>query len=352
MKGTDGDETVEEALRRGATPISPTRTIEALRKLQPHHQLIEIYTCSGEMGEQEARAAGFTPIVVYQTQGERTTADHTKRTAKILTEKQVDLLLFTGGDGTARDILDAIDSKILVLGIPAGVKMHSSVFATSPSDAARVTLSYLRGELTVIQGEIVDVDEEEFRVGRLSAKLYGYMNVPREPYLMQSTKIGTIQTVDESEQQRAIAKYVVEEMQRGILYVLAPGTTVKAIADRIGIEKTLLGVDVVLDSHLVGRDVDEKELLEFIRNRPVKLVVTPIGGQGYIFGRGNQQISPEIIRQVGKENIFVVATRHKLESFPERRLLVDTGDEEVDNMLQGYIRVITDYHEEMVIRVE
>ena len=352
MKGTDGKETVEEALRRGATPTSPTRTIETLQELQPHHHLIEIYTCSGEMGEQEARAAGFTPTVVYEIHGEKTTADHTKETAEILAEKQVDLLLFTGGDGTARDILDAIDGKVPVLGIPAGVKMHSSVFAINPTHAARVIIGYLQGELPVEQGEIMDVDEEEFRSGRLSAKLYGYMNVPYEPHLMQSMKASTIQTEDEGEQQRAIAKYVVEEMKCGSLYVLAPGTTVKAIADRVGVEKTLLGVDVVLDSRLVASDVDEGKLLELIQNRPTKLVVTPIGGQGYIFGRGNQQISPKIITKVGKENIIVVATRGKLEGLSQKRLLVDTGDKAVDTMLRGYVRVITDYHEETVIRVE
>lgn len=351
MKGTDGSDTLEEALRRGATPIAPRRTVEALTELQAHSGLVEIFTSSGEMGEEEARESGFAPKVVCDTPQERTTADDTKRTAKILAEKLVDLLLFTGGDGTARDILDAIDGKVPALGIPAGVKMHSSVFAVNPSQAAKITIRYLQGELPIAQAEVMDIDEEQFRAGRLSAKLYGYMNVPQEPLLMQGIKTATAQTEDEVEQQRAIAKHVVEEM-RDVLYVLGPGTTVKAIADMIGVEKTLLGVDVVYMKQLVAKDVDERRLLELIQNRPVKIVVTPIGGQAYIFGRGNQQISPDIIKKVGRENIIVVATKSKLLSLPHRRLLVDTGDRDSDKELQGYIRVVTDYREETVMKVE
>jgi len=351
LKGTDGSDIVEEALRRGATPIAPRRTVEALAELRIDRSLIEIFTCSGEMGEKEARAAGFVPEVVCDTSRRRTTAEDTKRAAKILAEKPVDLLLFTGGDGTARDVLDAIDSKIPVLGIPAGVKMHSSVFAIGPSLVARITMRYLQGELPIEQAEVMDIDEAEFRAGRLSARLYGYMNVPREPLLMQGIKTATAQTEDEVEQQRAIAKHIIEEM-RDEFYVLGPGTTVKAVADMIGVEKTLLGVDVVCRRRLVARDVDERRLLEMIQNHPAKIVVTPIGGQAYIFGRGNQQISPDIIKRAGRENIIVVATKSKLLSLPHRRLLVDTGDRELDKQLQGYIRVVTDYREETVMKVE
>jgi len=351
LKGTDGSETVQEALKRGATPVAPGRTVEALTELQTHRSLFEIFTSSGEMGEEEARASSFTPTIVRNTPRRRTTADDTKETAKILAEKPVDLLLFTGGDGTAGDILDAIDSRVPVLGIPAGVKMHSSVFAINPSHAAKITIRYLLGELPVAQAEVMDVDEAQFRAGRLSAKLYGYMSVPQEPLLMQGIKTATTQTEDEVEQQRAIAKHVIEEMHNE-LYVLGPGTTVKAIADMIGVEKTLLGVDVVCMGRLVAKDVDERRLLELIQNRPVKIVVTPIGGQAYILGRGNQQISPAVIKKAGRENIIVVATRSKLLSLPHRRLLVDTGDRDLDKELQGYVRVITDYREETVMKVE
>jgi len=351
LKGTDGNDTLEEALRRGAKPIAPRRTVEALMGLQAHRSLVEILTSSGVMGEKEARDAGFSPEVVSDTAQRRTTAEDTKKTAEILAERNVDLLLFTGGDGTARDVLDAIDSRVPVLGIPAGVKMHSSVFAVNPSQAAKITIRYLLGELPIAQAEVMDIDEAQFRAGRLSAKLYGYMNVPQEPLLMQGIKTATVQSEDEIEQQRAIARHVIEEMGDE-LYVLGPGTTVKAVADVLGVEKTLLGVDVVRKKQLFAKDIDERRLLELIQNCPVKIVVTPIGGQAYIFGRGNQQISPDVIKKAGRENIIVVATRRKLLNLPHRRLLVDTGDEDLDRQLQGYIRVVSDYREETVMKVE
>ncbi len=303
------------------------------------------------MGEEETQAAGFTPIVVASTP-HKTTPEHTKMAARILVEKRVDLLLFAGGDGTARDILDAIDSKIPVLGIPAGVKMHSSVFATNPSNAARIAIGYLSGDLSVEKGEVMDVDEKEFKAGRLSAKLYGYMTVPYEPTFIQSVKTATVHTETEDEEQLAIAKYVKEEMKEAELYILGPGTTVKAIADTLGIEKTLLGVDVVRSGHLVAQDVDEQKLLELVQGQRANIIVTPIGGQAYVFGRGNQQISHKVIEQVGKDNIIIVATRNKLQKLSPKRLLIDTGDKGLDQQLRGYIRVITDYHEETVMKVE
>lgn len=351
MKGTDGSETLEEALRRGATPVAPKRTEEALTELQTHRKFVEILTASGQMGEEEAIASGFTPTIVQEVPRQKTTAQDTKKTAQILAEKPVDLLLFTGGDGTARDLLDVIDSKVPVLGIPAGVKMHSSVFAINPSHAAKVVIRYLLGEIPIKQAEVMDVDEKHFRAGRLSARLYGYMNVPQEPLFMQGIKTATPQTENEVEQQRAIAKHVTEEMGCE-LYVLGPGTTVKAIADMIGVEKTLLGVDVVQTKRLIAKDVGDRGLLELIQDRPAKIVVTPIGGQAYIFGRGNQQISPAVIRAVGRENIIVVATRSKLLGLPHRRLLVDTGDRDLDEEMRGYIRVITDYREETVMKID
>jgi len=351
LKGTDGDDALEEALRRGANPIAPRRTVEALMGLQGYRSFVEILTSSGTMGEREARDAGFSPEVVNDTARRRTTADDTRKTAEILAERNVDLLLFAGGDGTARDVLDAINSRVPVLGIPAGVKMHSSVFAVNPSQAAKIAIRYLLGELPVVQAEVMDIDEAQFRAGRLSAKLYGYMNVPQEPLLMQGIKTATVQSEDEIEQQRAIAKHIIEEMGDE-LYVLGPGTTVKAVADMLGVEKTLLGVDVVRKKQLFAKDIDERRLLELIQNCPVKIVVTPIGGQAYIFGRGNQQISPEVIKKVGRENVIVVATRSKLLSLPRRRLLVDTGDEDLDRQLQSYIRVVSDYREETVMKVE
>ncbi|MEM2106216.1 MAG: ATP-NAD kinase, partial [Candidatus Bathyarchaeia archaeon] len=196
-----------------------------------------------------------------------------------------------------------------------------------------------------------DIEEEEFRRGHLAARLYGYMTVPCGEALMQRSKEGPTHTDDEAENQRAIARHVIECMEVGRLYILGPGSTVRAVAEALGIEKTLLGVDVVKDGKIVAVDVNEAELLNLIGKDGASLIVTPIGGQGYIFGRGNQQLSPEVLRRVGKENVIVIATRRKILSLKGRPLLVDTGDPELDKEFHGYLRVITDYGEETVMKV-
>jgi len=302
------------------------------------------------MGESESIQASFKPTIAVAVP-ENSTAAETRKAARILLELKVDLLLFVGGDGTARDILDAVDMNVPVLGIPAGVKMNSAVFAINPREAGTITIRFLHGELPMKDGEVMDIDEDAYRAGRLSARLYGYMKTPYDKILLQGTKIASPQIGDEIEQQRSVAKHITEEIQNETLYILGPGTTVKAIADELGLQKTLLGVDVIQNRQLLKRDATENGILQLLDGHS-KIIVTPIGGQAYIFGRGNQQISPSVIRAVGKENIIVVATKNKLHSLPERRLLVDTGDSSLDASLRGYIRVVTDYREETVMRVE
>lgn len=198
----------------------------------------------------------------------------------------------------------------------------------------------------------MDVDEEAFRMGRVSAKLYGYLRIPYEEELVQSTKGGSPAILDEKTGQQVIAEYVAELMEDDWYYVLGPGTTVKAIADHLKIVKTLLGVDIIQGGKIVASDVNEEQLLRLIEGKKVKIIVSPIGQQGFIFGRGNQQISPKVIRKVGAENVWIIATRNKLLSIPlGRPLLVDTGDEEVNKMLSGYRRIITGYKEEVVTKV-
>jgi predicted polyphosphate/ATP-dependent NAD kinase len=140
-------------------------------------------------------------------------------------------------------------------------------------------------------------------------------------------------------------------MEPDCLYIIGSGTTTRAIMERLGLENTLLGIDAIEKGKLIALDLNEDQLLDLIEGRRAKIIVTPIGGQGYIFGRGNQQLSPKLIKKIGAENIMVVATLNKLASLERRPLLVDTGDYEVDAVLRGYIRVITGYREEMVYRV-
>ncbi len=349
LKGTDGEETLALAIKLGAKPVAPSRAKMFLKELKKFDLRFELVTYPKLMGEYEAVECGFNPLVIGSI-GEKTSAEDTKKAAREMLEMGIDLLVFCGGDGTARDVCEVIDLKVPVLGVPTGVKMHSAVFAVNPAAAARVVRDFLLGLLPTRECEVMDVDEEAFRRNRLSARLYGYMLVPYEPGFIQGAKSPSPATEDERENQLAIARYFIELMEDDVVYILGPGTTVKAITDLLGLPKTLLGVDLLKGRNLLALDVNEKEILKAIEGRRSIIVVTPIGSQGFIFGRGNQQISPEVIRRVGRENIIVIATHYKLSTIPCLR--VDTGDPELDRELRGYMRVITDYREEKVVKVE
>lgn len=344
LKGTDGN-AYYEALKRGAKPVAPRRAMEFLEKIDP--SMIRLLVAPGPMGwdiVSRSRARDSVEEIVGSLTGGLTSAEDTKRISREMVEKGIDLLVFVGGDGTARDILDAINQQIPVLGVPSGVKMYSGVFAVSPEAAAEVLKAFTCGETVLVEEEVLDIDEETFRRDKLIVRLYGYLRIPYVRGLIQASKEPSLDISDEVENRIAIARYIVENMEPDTLYIFGPGKTVKAIADLLGVPKTLLGVDAVYNGLLVGKDLDEKSLLKLLDKYPrAKVIVSPIGGQGFVFGRGNQQISPEVIRRIGgKENIIVVATRRKIRGL--KALHVDTGDLKVDSMLRSYIRVIVDYN--------
>lgn len=350
LKGTDGVEIVNKARQLGASPESPRRTVEALRVIHRIKDQIEVLTYPQEMGENEAKESSFLSTTLGSIRSGETTSQDTQQAAKDMKNMGVDLLLFAGGDGTARDIYTAVGHELTVLGIPAGVKIHSAVYAVNPRQAGEVAISFLTNpELRVIEAEVMDIDEVSFREGVVAAKLYGYLRIPEERQFIQSAKSGGIQS--EEQHIEGIANELASGLEQDCLYIFGPGTTTRDILARLGLEKTLLGVDVVLNRQLIAKDVNEQQLIALIDGKKAKVVVTVIGGQGYIFGRGNQQISPEIIRKIGKENIIVVATKEKLASLRGKPLLIDTGDEAVDKMLNGYVRVITGFEEYSVYKV-
>jgi predicted polyphosphate/ATP-dependent NAD kinase len=345
LKGSDGVEIQKKALELGAVPQSLNRAVQALERVTLMKDNIKIVTYPTKMGEDAAKKCGFAPIVIGSIKKDETTAEDTINAAEEMLRLDVDLLLFAGGDGTARDIYNAIGEEILVLGIPAGVKVHSAVFAVNSRSAGDLAVLYFQKRCGIREAEVMDVDEEAFRQGIVSAKLYGYLRIPFEKRLIQGVK-----TPSSGGDMEAIACEVVDRMKGNYLYVIGPGTTTRAIASKLGLNKTLVGVDVVSKGKLVSIDVNEVQLLKLLRKRNAKIIITPIGGQGYIFGRGNQQISPEVIKKVGKNNIIVVATPEKINSLRGRPFLVDTGDRAVDRMLSGYIKVITGYNEEIVYK--
>jgi predicted polyphosphate/ATP-dependent NAD kinase len=365
----------------------------ALARLARLREHLDVVTCPGEMGEDEARACGFAPEVIDGAGGAgwgsgrpalpdgapATTADDTVAAARALRERGVDLLLFAGGDGTARDVCRAVGDTLVCLGVPAGVKIHSAVYATTPGSAGELAALFLHDRPAAVrlrEAEVMDIDEEAFRDGRVSARLFGYLTVPYERTMVQSAKAGGC--AGDAGDLSAIAADLVNGMAPGALYLLGPGTTTRAVAQALGVDKTLLGVDAVRDGRLVGADLSERQILELIRPEtaagaagaaaagaagvapssaapPVadaRIVVTVIGGQGHIFGRGSQQFSPAVIRAVGLANVIVVATQAKLLSLEGAPLRVDTGDEELDAQLAGWIKVVTGHGQRTMGRIE
>lgn len=352
LKGSDGQDTLRRARQLGAIPSAPARALETLMSLASLIDQVEVITYPAEMGEMEARQAGFEPRVIGQIQPDSTTADDTRRAAEEIAAIGADLLLFAGGDGTARDVYQAVGLHIPALGIPAGVKIHSGVYATTPSRAAQLAAMYISGRVKGFgELEVMDIDEEAFRRGRVSARLYGYLKVPLEPRFTQGAKAASSSSVHEAAARQSIAEQIVETMKTGCLYIIGSGTTPRAIMERLGLPNTLLGIDAVKDGKLAAADLNEAQLLKIMDGHNTRIIVTPIGGQGYIFGRGNQQLSPEVIKKTGVDNIIVAATPAKLASLQRRPLLVDTGDNQVDEMLRGYKRVVTGYREEMVYKI-
>ena len=338
LKGTDGIEIITQAKRMGASPESPQRAMEALNVLRRIMDEIEIFTYPQEMGEVEAKQTSFSPTIIGSIKSGNTTPQDTQRAAKEMQKLGVDLLLFAGGDGTARDVYNAVGREVTVLGIPAGVKIHSGVYAVTPRQAGEAAVMFLTSATPeTTEAEVMDIDEASYREGKLAAKLYGYLRIPEERQFIQNVKSGGTQT--EKQTLQGIAADLIGSMEKDCLYIFGPGTTTRDILAFQGLTKTLLGVDVVLNNQLIAQDVNETQLRKLIVGKKAKIVVTVIGGQGYIFGRGNQQISPEILTKIGKENIIIVATKEKLASLHGRPLLVDTGNVAVDKMLSGYIRV-------------
>ena len=351
LKGSDGADILRQAKELGAKPEAPNRAVEALKIVARLKDAIEIITYPHEMGEEECLQAGFSPKVIGSIESGQTIPEDTQRAAQEMVEAGVDLILFAGGDGTARNIYNAVKDRVPALGIPAGVKIHSAVYAVAPRSAGEVTALFLEGKLMNIrESEVMDIDEDAFRAGRVTAKLYGYLKVPEERRFIQSVKSGGI--VSEKQALQGITDDVIDQMNdEETFFIIGPGTTTRLIMEELGLQNTLLGVDVVRNKKLVANDVAEGKLVELINGHKAKIVVTIIGGQGHVFGRGNQQLSPRVLRSVGRQNIIIIATKEKLTSLTGRPLLVDTGDEELNDEMSGYTRVTAGYGDYVMYKV-
>ena len=336
LKGTD--DKVEEARRRGAEPRSPARAREALKHL--HDQgAVELHTYGGTMGEEAAVAAGFSPTVVGRPDGEETTAADTREAVRQLAG--VDLLLFVGGDGTAVDVAEALesaDADVPILGVPGGVKVYSSVFAVTPRAAGRIAAGFDRTE----RREVNDIDEDAYRGGDVTTELKAVVEVPVGEEVQSSKQIGG-GTVE------ALAAAVAADARAGgATYVLGPGSTVDAVKTELGFDGSPLGVDVWRGGEVVVADAAADEILDALDalDDDSRIVVSPIGGQGFVFGRGNDQISPPVVR---RSDVEVVASKQKLDDIGVLR--VDTGDPDLDEQLRGWQRVRVGKFERRLLKV-
>jgi predicted polyphosphate/ATP-dependent NAD kinase len=346
LKGTDG-EMHEKAVALGAEPVTPGRTREMLAHLERVDE-IAFLAAPGRMGARYLEETGIPATAIGEIGGE-TSAQDTKRIAEAMLDRGAELLIFVGGDGTARDITDAVGTSMPVVGVPAGVKVFSAAFALSARAAADMVDAFVAGA-SLTEEEVLDIDEEAFREDRLASRLYGTLLVPEVRTSLQPAKAASNVSAPAEEVKRDIARFFVETMDPDRLILLGPGTTLRAITDELGLSKTLLGVDAVHGGALVGEDLNEAGILELFEEYDErKIVVTPIGGNGFIFGRGSKQFTPTVIRGVGRENVTVVGTQRKVRALDCLR--VDTGDAALDETLSGYMKVIVGYREWMMMEV-
>jgi predicted polyphosphate/ATP-dependent NAD kinase len=337
LKGTDGQ--IEEAIRRGAVPHASERAVEALKSLRDLE--LEFLTCSGAMGGNVLKRTMITRYSVVYESPVQSTAEDTRNACREFLSRGVDLVLFCGGDGTARDVFSVTSHNVPILGIPAGVKMYSGVFTVNPVATSRMLR--IIADIPVRDAEVMDIDEEAYRKGELKARLAGYA---RTPYL-PSHVTGGKKVFEEEDEERAkveIARFMREVISGtpGILYILGPGTTTGCIVARMGGKKTLLGFDAVRGGTVIASDLDEQELLALLaRSDHARLVISPIGAQGFILGHGTQVVSPVVLRKIGIQNIILVATPTKLSETPV--LYVDTGDPGLDQEFGDSMQVISGY---------
>jgi len=357
LKGTDG--VVEEAIRRGARPVAEDLARLFLRELRGYEEAgrLEFLTGPGPLGEDVLVESGFPfELIGHRKINHRevlgvripnTTSEDTKELAGKMLGK-VGVIVFAGGDGTARDIFSVVGKGVPILGIPTGVKMFSGVFAASPEDAARLLVELIRGNANLVERDVMDLDEEAFRRDEVRPKHYGKALTLHVEMLLQGAKEPA--KTDEAEDVDATVETLAGELVDGI-YFLGAGSTIKKLKEVLGINGTLLGVDVVEikdgKARLLVKDAAERDLLRFVDRNP-KIIVTVIGGLNFLFGRGNQQFSAEVLRRIPRENVIVVATPSKVKDGFVR---VYTGDRKVDEKFRGYIRVRIGPWKERLVRV-
>ena len=359
LKGTDGRDILLDAIEMGAKPSAVDRTRELLIELKSIKANLKFIICLGIMGESLFLEKEFDfeytcikhPLFNKVEDILDTTANHTKIATGIIKNfDDLNLLLFVGGDGTARDIFNIIGKTVPCLGIPAGVKIYSSVFSLNPKVASSLILQFLLDEIPLKESVVLDINENEYRNGKLITSLYGYLLTPFSPQYMQLSKMGSPES--DLDNQERIAKRIIESLKNDIYYLLGPGTTTKVIADKLNQPKTILGIDLCLNKKIIATDLNEKEILRYIKKSNAIIIISPIGKQGFIFGRGNLQFTPQVIKKVSSKNIIIISSKFKLQNIANQILRLDTRDSELDKNLRGLYKVYVDYDEIQICEVK
>lgn len=356
LKGTDG--VVDKAIKLGAKPIAHLKAEEAIGDFFSKYSKeddIEWFTCSGIMGEDELKKSGIKNYrIVYKLINKITSTKDTKAASKMFLDEKVDLILFCGGDGTARDIFEIIGNNIPILGVPAGVKMHSGVFGINTEASAKMLHEFVHGRLTIGDVEIMDLDEERYRRGDWNIRLFGIAKGVVEPTFVQVGK-STFENISDDAIKDELTEHIVDEMEDNsdYLYLFGSGGTIGYVAKKIGLKNTLLGIDAVFQNKVICNDLNESDIIKLIDKYPkMKVILSPIGAQGFILGRGNLQLSPKIIRKINLDNIIVISTPAKLASTPVIR--VDTGDKKLDKEFKEkeFMMVVIGYRLSRVVKIQ
>ena len=352
LKGSDAADTVEQALAKGGSLKAQQRGAIALEKLITVKDQLKFICFDGLMGASLLAKMNLNFEITGRSESLITSPSDTVNAVNTFVAYGVDLILFVGGDGTARDIYSAIGQTIPVLGIPSGVKMHSGVFALSPNTAGEIIRLLITGAMVSVSSqEVRDIDEEAYRQERIKSKYFGEMLVPDMPRYLQATKVSGVEV--EALVVVDIAADLIDSIDDDILYLVGAGTTAASFMAELNLSNSLLGIDIVKAGELLLTDATEQQLLAQLKNHSgeIKLVISVTGGQGFLFGRGNQQLSPAVIRAVGIGNIIILATKAKLKALEGRPLLVDTGDRCLDLELEGLYQVVTGYHDRVLYAV-
>ena len=363
FKGSDGR--ADEARSSGAKDRAGPRMMEAITHIfnliQSKKCLeFDLFVCGGKMGSDWIKEIPFPNMKVIGDWQGKTSAKDTTLAVELLLEEDVDLIMYAGGDGTTRDIIETLESleslELPLIGVPSGVKMYSGCFAEDTLAAAEVLAAWINGDLGFSTTEVLDMDEESYRLGEWKIDMFGQAITPASPLWIQGSK-HQVQAVGEDEVLESLSEHILEIYveNENCLIIWGAGGSLNKIANLCNLDTTLLGIDISKGNKLIGTDLSEKELILILDNyseNEIVLLLSPMGGQGFLIGRGNLQLSPDVLRKIGIDNIMGVATPAKLLSIS--RIRIDTGDTSLDKEIRGkkYVKIIQGYRTIKIVKIE